>query len=72
MKGKYQLEDPGVDERITLKFIFKRKSVRCGLDSYDSRQCPVADSCEHANEPSGSIKAGIYYRLLKESIRGIG
>jgi len=31
---------------------------RCGLDSYASKLEPVADPCEHSNEPSGSIKDG--------------
>jgi hypothetical protein len=31
---------------------------RCGLDSSGSGQGPVAGSCEHGNEPSGSIKVG--------------
>jgi hypothetical protein len=31
---------------------------RCGLDAYDSEMRPVAGSCEHNNEPSGSIKGG--------------
>jgi hypothetical protein len=29
---------------------------RCGLDSSGSGQGPVAGSCEHGNEPLGSIK----------------
>jgi hypothetical protein len=31
---------------------------RCGLDESGSRQGPVVSSCEHGNEPSGSIKGG--------------
>jgi hypothetical protein len=31
---------------------------RCGLDAYDSGQGPVTGSCEHVNEPSGSIEGG--------------
>jgi hypothetical protein len=31
---------------------------RWGLDSSGSEQRPVADPCEHGNEPSGSVKAG--------------
>jgi hypothetical protein len=31
---------------------------RCGLDSSGSGQGPVASSCEHDNELSGSIKGG--------------
>jgi hypothetical protein len=30
----------------------------CGLDSFGSGQGQVAGSCEHGNEPSGSIKYG--------------
>jgi hypothetical protein len=30
----------------------------CGSDSSGSRYGPVAGSCEHCNEPSGSIKGG--------------
>jgi len=29
-----------------------------GLDASGSGQGPVADSCEHGNEPLGSIKGG--------------
>jgi len=28
----------------------------CGLDACSSGQGPVAGSCEHDNEPAGSIK----------------
>jgi hypothetical protein len=31
---------------------------RCGLDSSGSGHGPVAGSCEHGNEPSGSIIKG--------------
>jgi hypothetical protein len=31
---------------------------RCGLDASGLGQGPVADSWEHGNEPSGSIKRG--------------
>jgi hypothetical protein len=33
---------------------------KCGLDSSDSVQGPVAGSCEHGNDPSGSIKDGVF------------
>jgi hypothetical protein len=33
-----------------------------GLDSTGSGQEPVEDSCEHSNEPSGSIK---YWEILE-------
>jgi len=34
---------------------------RCELDSYDSEYGPVIGSCEHGNEPSGSIKGGDFF-----------
>jgi hypothetical protein len=34
---------------------------RCGLDSSGSGEGPVAGSCEHGNEPSGSIKGGEFF-----------
>jgi hypothetical protein len=33
---------------------------RCGLDSSRSGCGPVADSCGHCNEPSGSIKGRLF------------
>jgi hypothetical protein len=30
----------------------------CGLDSSGSGQSQVAGSCEHGNNPSGSVKGG--------------
>jgi len=30
----------------------------CGLDASGSGKEPVAGSCDHGNEPSGSTKAG--------------
>jgi len=32
--------------------------VKCGLDTSGSGQRPMADSYEHSNEPSSSIKGG--------------
>jgi hypothetical protein len=31
---------------------------KCGLDSSGSEQGPTVGSCEHGNEPSGSVKGG--------------
>jgi hypothetical protein len=33
-----------------------------GLDEYDSGECPVTDSCENGNEPSGFMK---YWKVLE-------
>jgi hypothetical protein len=34
---------------------------RCGLDSSDLGQGPVADPCKHCNEPSDSIKGDEFF-----------
>jgi hypothetical protein len=39
---------------------------RCGLDSSDSGYGPAAGSCEHGNEPSGSIKGREFLDYLNE------
>jgi hypothetical protein len=52
------LEDLGVDLRILLRWILKKKGVKFGLDSSDSRQGSVAGSFENSNDPSGYIKKG--------------
>jgi len=40
---------------------------KCGLDASDSGQRPVASSCEHGNEPSGSITGGgLLITLVKD------
>jgi hypothetical protein len=36
----------------------------CGLDSFGSGQGQVTGSCEHGNEPSGSIKCGKFLDQL--------
>jgi hypothetical protein len=56
LKGRDCLEDLDNDEKIILKLIFKKLSGRVGLDSIGSEQRQVAGSCDHGNEPLGSIK----------------
>jgi hypothetical protein len=64
-------EKPGTDGTIILKWILKKYGVRAGFCWL--RSDPVADSCEHGNEPSGSINGGEFidqlssYQLLKEN-----
>jgi hypothetical protein len=53
-KEEYHLEDRGVDGRIVLICIFRKRNVEYGLHRSGSEQ--VADTCECGNEPSGSIK----------------
>jgi hypothetical protein len=55
------LEDPGVDGRIILKWIFER--LGGGVDRIDLAQ--VAGSCVYGDEPSGSIKCGEFLEQLR-------
>jgi hypothetical protein len=48
----------GVNGVIILKCICMKWDGRRGLDSSGSGQRQVAGSCEHSNEPSGSIQSG--------------
>jgi hypothetical protein len=52
------LEDPAVDGRIILKWIFER--LGGGVDWIDLAQDrdSLAGFCEYGDEPSGSIKCG--------------
>jgi hypothetical protein len=56
------LEDPRVDGRIILGWIFNKWS---GLDWYGSGERQVAGSCECGNEHSGSIKCGEFLDYLR-------
>jgi hypothetical protein len=38
----------------------------CGLHSSGSGEGPVVDSCEHGNEPSGSIKGREFTDYLSD------
>jgi hypothetical protein len=51
-------EDPDVDGRIILKWIFERLDGGHGLDQSGSGWEQVTGSCEYGDEPSGSIKCG--------------
>jgi hypothetical protein len=48
-------KDLGTDGKIILKWILGNGVEMCGLDASASGQKPVAGSCEHGNEPCGSI-----------------
>jgi hypothetical protein len=48
------LEDQGVGGKMRSEWILGRLAWRCGLDSTDSGQGPMAGCCECGDEPSGS------------------
>jgi hypothetical protein len=50
------LEDPGLDWRVILKWIFKKCDGGYRLNGSGSGQGQVAGRCECGNEPLGSIK----------------
>jgi len=54
------LEDPGVDGWILLKLIFNMWDVEAWTGSIWLRQGEMTGTCECGNEPSGSIKCGIF------------
>jgi hypothetical protein len=56
LKGRDCSEDVGVDRKIILEWILGKEGGKVWLDSSGSEQGPVAGSCEHGNEPAGSIK----------------
>jgi hypothetical protein len=45
----------GIDVKV-IKWMLMKLRLRSGLISYDSEHEPVTGSCEHDNEPSGSLK----------------
>ena len=55
LRKRVPLEDLGVDGRIW-KWVLKKKDWGPRLDLPISEEEQVAASCEHGNEPSGSIK----------------
>jgi hypothetical protein len=58
LSGRDHLEDPGVDGRIILRRIFKKRDVGHGLDLSGSGEGQVADTCKSDSELPGSIKCG--------------
>jgi hypothetical protein len=52
------LEDPYVDGRIILRWIFRRWDGWHAMDWYGSGYGRVTGTCKCGNEPSGSIKCG--------------
>jgi hypothetical protein len=53
-KEKDHLKDRVVDGRIRSECMLSRLAGGCRVDSFGSGKGPVAGSCEHGGEPSGS------------------
>jgi hypothetical protein len=47
LKGRNHLRDLGVDGTLILKWILKKKYVKCGLDLSDSGEQPIVVSCAY-------------------------
>ena len=58
LKQRNHLEDPGIDGRITLGWIFRKWDVRAWTGSMWLKYGQVAGSCVCGNEPLGSVKCG--------------
>jgi hypothetical protein len=56
MRERDHLEDPGVDGRKILKWIFRKWDVAHGLDRYGSGHGLATGTCKCGDENSGSIK----------------
>lgn len=59
-KRRDPLEDPCVDESIILKWVLNGRRFEAHL----VWRAPVVASCEEGNDPSGSIKGGIFLHWL--------
>jgi hypothetical protein len=73
LKERDHSENLGIWED-NIKMDLRETGFEGGLDSSSSRQGPVAGSCEHGNEPSGSIKDEdllVYMSVLLTSQEGI-
>ena len=58
LKQRDHLEDPGLDGRTILRWLFSKWNVGNGLDWSGSGYGQVAGTCKYSDDYSGSIKCG--------------
>jgi len=65
LSDRVHFEDPGVDGRITLRWIIRKWDE--GMDWIDmaERYGQVGGSCESGNKPSVSMKSGEFLDYLR-------
>jgi hypothetical protein len=56
LREREHLEDLGIVGRMTLKWIFKKRKGKNGLDCPGSGKKHVVGTCECSNKPLGSIR----------------
>jgi hypothetical protein len=64
LKERDNSEDLGVDRRMILEWTLEKQVGKVWIGFLWLRMGPVAGSCEHGNEPSGSIKGGEFLDLI--------
>jgi hypothetical protein len=66
LRGRVYWGDPGVDVRITLRWILRKWAVEIWtIDCAGSGLGQLAGTCECGNKPSGSIKCGKFLDYLQ-------
>jgi len=65
LRERDHLEDPGIDGRIVLRWIFRKWDVGVWTGSSWLRIGEVAVTCECGNEPSGCVKCEEFLDQLR-------